>query len=168
MKKHQGQSTGKTWLSLQSIAREYADLSERTLRAYLGHDKHPLPAHMVGGKWLVHRDDFDAWVHTFPRSSVDVDHIVDEVMAEMQCEMKETDPMPVRTEKRGDKFRIVEGPEGKSRIAKDRSGKAFDKGGFATKAAALKRVQGRNLGERRSTGKTDVPPAPKKTKRKAG
>ena len=51
----------KEWLALKTIPKEYVDLSERKLREFLGHPTHPLPARLVGGKWLVARSDLDAW-----------------------------------------------------------------------------------------------------------
>ena len=72
----------KQWLSLQTITREYADLSERKLREFLNHPTHPLPARLVGGKWLIAREDFDAWARSFPRAGEDVDRLVNEVLEE--------------------------------------------------------------------------------------
>jgi hypothetical protein len=74
----------KQWMSLTTIPKEYADLSERKLREFLSHPTHPLPARFVGGKWLIARDDFDAWVRSFPRAGEDVDQIVKEVLDEIQ------------------------------------------------------------------------------------
>jgi hypothetical protein len=73
----------KQWLSLQTIAKEYADLGERTLRQFLSHPTHPLPARLVGGKWLIAREDFDAWARSFPRASEDIDRLVDEVLSDV-------------------------------------------------------------------------------------
>lgn len=58
--------------------------------------------------------------------------------------------MPVKVKKVGDKFRIIEANTGK--IAKDRGGKSFDKGGFKSKATANKHASGRNIGEARQRG----------------
>ena len=58
----------KQWLGLRTVAKEHADLSERTLHAYLSHPTHPLPALRVGGKWLVSREDLDAWLRSFPKA----------------------------------------------------------------------------------------------------
>ena len=74
----------KQWLSLQTITKEYADLSERKLRAFLSHPTHPLPARLVGGKWLVCREDLDQWLRSFPRAGEDIDRLVEEVMREMK------------------------------------------------------------------------------------
>jgi hypothetical protein len=74
----------KSWLSIKSIALEYADLSERKLREFLGHPTHPLPARLVGGKWLIHRHEFDEWLRGFPRAGEDIDALVDEVVRDVQ------------------------------------------------------------------------------------
>lgn len=46
--------------------------------------------------------------------------------------------MPVKTVKRGDKYRVVE--SGTNRIAKNDAGTAIDGGGFKSKSAATKQV----------------------------
>jgi hypothetical protein len=74
----------KEWLGLKAISKEYADLSERTLRKYLGDPVHPLPARVIGGKLLVARSDLDAWLRSFPRDREGVDRLVDEIIAEIQ------------------------------------------------------------------------------------
>jgi excisionase family DNA binding protein len=69
--------------SLRSLA-AYSGLSVRTLRAYLDAPMHPLPHYRVGGKILVRRSEFDAWISTYCRvASVDVDGIVAEFLAEL-------------------------------------------------------------------------------------
>ena len=50
--------------------------------------------------------------------------------------------MPVKTVKRGDKFRVVESATG--RIAKTSAGKARDGGGHADKAKATRQVRAIN------------------------
>jgi hypothetical protein len=74
----------KQWLSLKAAPKEYVDLSERTLRSFLHHPTHPLPARRVSGKWLVSRQDLDTWLKSFPRAGEDADQIVKEVMTELQ------------------------------------------------------------------------------------
>ena len=74
----------KEWLSLRSVSKEYADLSERTLRGFLTHPVHPLPARLVGGKWLICKRDLDDWMQNFPRSGEKLDRLVDEVLIELQ------------------------------------------------------------------------------------
>jgi hypothetical protein len=71
------------WLSIKHAAEEY-DISERKLRAFLGHETHPLPARLVGGKWLVSRSDMDNWLRSFPRAGEDLDQLVDELIEEMR------------------------------------------------------------------------------------
>jgi hypothetical protein len=69
------------YLPLKALA-VYSGLSVRTLREYLTDTMRPLVHFRVGGKILVRRSDFDAWVVQFrvaPRP-VGVDAIVDDVM----------------------------------------------------------------------------------------
>jgi excisionase family DNA binding protein len=70
------------WLGLRELT-EYADVSERTLRAWMHRETNPLPAVQVGSKILVKRAQFDIWLERhriLPISSVDVDSIVAELM----------------------------------------------------------------------------------------
>ena len=55
--------------------------------------------------------------------------------------------MPVKTEKRGDKYRVVEAKTG--RIARNRSGTPVDGGGHASKAQASSQARAVNA----NTGK---------------
>jgi excisionase family DNA binding protein len=59
----------------------YAGLSVRTLRGYLQDPVGPLPHYRVGGRILVRRSDYDAWVRRF-RSNVAAvaDQILNEVL----------------------------------------------------------------------------------------
>jgi excisionase family DNA binding protein len=67
------------YLSLIALA-EYSGLSVRTLRGYLAHPMHPLPHYRPGGKVLVKRSEFDAWMAAFKSTLVStVDGLVDEV-----------------------------------------------------------------------------------------
>lgn len=53
------------YLSLKALA-QYSGLSTRTLRTYI--DRPPaeaLPCYRVGGKLLVRKSDFDAWMKQF-------------------------------------------------------------------------------------------------------
>ena len=62
----------------------YAGMSVRLLRGFLGSSLHPLPHYRVGGKILVRRSEFDTWMVQFRASrAVDVDHIVNEVIADI-------------------------------------------------------------------------------------
>jgi len=66
------------WLGLRKLT-AYADVSERTLRAWMRLADNPLPAVQVGGKILVRRSQFDSWLeqHRIRQlPSVDVDGIV--------------------------------------------------------------------------------------------
>ena len=76
----------KEWMSLKTLTEDYADLSERKLREFLGHPTHPLPARLIGGKWLVARSDVDAWLRGFPKAGEDVDRLVDSIMKGMKSD----------------------------------------------------------------------------------
>jgi len=52
---------GLEWLGLRELT-QYAALSERTLRARIHSPVDPLPAVRMGGKILVNRRAFDAWL----------------------------------------------------------------------------------------------------------
>ena len=70
------------WLSLRGLG-EYAQVSERTLRGWIHSPVDPLPAVRIGGKVLVRRADFDAWLQRHkiePLATDDVDAIVREVV----------------------------------------------------------------------------------------
>lgn len=70
------------YLSLRALA-AYASLSVRTLRALLDHPVHPLPHYRPGGKILVRRGEFDAWMAGFRHVGVlDVEAIVREVLTD--------------------------------------------------------------------------------------
>lgn len=58
--------------------------------------------------------------------------------------------MPVRVMKKGPKYRVVEGPQGK--IAKNKKGASIDDGGHSTRDKAVKQVQAVNLSGRRRKG----------------
>ncbi len=49
------------WLSLRGLA-DYCSLSRRTLQALVNDPQDPLPSYRVGGKILVRRSEFDAWM----------------------------------------------------------------------------------------------------------
>jgi excisionase family DNA binding protein len=68
------------FLSLRALT-TYAGLSVRTLREYLDHPSRPLPHYRVGGKILVRRSEFDAWISAHRRVGVvDVAGIVNDVL----------------------------------------------------------------------------------------
>jgi hypothetical protein len=68
------------WLSLRALA-TYSGLAVRTLRKHLDDPTHPLPHYRVGGKFLVRRGEYDAWVFRYRRvGGRDVDRIVDDAL----------------------------------------------------------------------------------------
>jgi len=71
------------FLSLTALA-GYSGLSVRKLRAYLHDALHPLPHSRVGGKILVRRSEFDAWIATYRQvGDTDIERIVAEVLSEL-------------------------------------------------------------------------------------
>lgn len=72
------------FLSLRALA-SYSGLSVRKLREYLTDPAHPLPCYRVGGKIVVRRSDFDAWMQAYRRTgNVDVEKIVAETLQGLQ------------------------------------------------------------------------------------
>ena len=70
------------WLGIGELTK-YASVSDRTLREWMHRQDDPLPAVRVDGKILVRRSQFDAWLERHriqPRSSVDVDAIVNDLL----------------------------------------------------------------------------------------
>lgn len=65
------------YLSPRALA-AYSSLSQRLLRSFLTAPDHPLPHYRVGGRVLVKRSDFDAWIQVSrePAHSRDADAIV--------------------------------------------------------------------------------------------
>ena len=73
------------YLPLRALAK-YAGLSVRKLREYLADPAHPLPCYRVGGKIVVRRSEFDAWIAKYRDvGRVDVALIVDEVLRDMKA-----------------------------------------------------------------------------------
>jgi hypothetical protein len=73
------------YLSLTGLA-GYSGLSVRKLRTHLADVAHPIPCYRVGGKLLVRRSEFDAWIATYrQRGRVDVNRLVDEVVRELSA-----------------------------------------------------------------------------------
>jgi excisionase family DNA binding protein len=71
------------FLPLRQLA-TYAGLSVRKLRELLDDPTCPLPAYQVGGKILVRRSEFDAWMAAHRRQrGADVDNIVNEVLGDL-------------------------------------------------------------------------------------
>jgi hypothetical protein len=74
------QDNGDAYLPLKVLA-EYAGLSVRTLRSYLAAPSHPLPCFRIGGKIVVKRSEYDAWVDRFRVAATDtVDALVAETL----------------------------------------------------------------------------------------
>jgi len=72
------------YLSLRALA-TYSALSVRKLRDYLNDPLHPLPCYRIGGKVLVRRSDFDAWIERFRSAGrADMAAIVDEVLTDLR------------------------------------------------------------------------------------
>lgn len=80
-----GVLTADALLPLAGLSR-YAGLSVRTLRTYLTDRTRPLPHYRVGGKILVRRSEFDAWVSQFRVrvQPVTIDDLVDDVVGAMR------------------------------------------------------------------------------------
>jgi excisionase family DNA binding protein len=68
------------WLDLKTL-QGYACVSERTLREWIHRSVDPLPAARVGIKILIRRSTFDQWLENHRLKSVDVDSLVDEMVA---------------------------------------------------------------------------------------
>jgi excisionase family DNA binding protein len=72
------------FLSLRALA-SYSGLSVRKLRDYLADPSRPLPCYRVGGKVLIRRSEFDAWMLRFHQEgSTDVDRIVSDVLRDLR------------------------------------------------------------------------------------
>jgi helix-turn-helix protein len=68
------------YMSLKVLA-GYSGLAVRTLRNHLTDLAHPLPCYRVGGKILVRRSEFDAWIAQHRQvGPADVKAIVDDVL----------------------------------------------------------------------------------------
>jgi len=71
------------WLGLCEL-RQYAAVSERTLRAWIHSPVDPLPAAQVRGKILVKRSEFDAWLERHRVKHLDLGGIVDEIVEDVR------------------------------------------------------------------------------------
>ena len=72
------------FLSLKALA-TYTSVSVRKLREYLDDPTHPPPHYRVGGKIVVRRSEFDAWIAAYRRvGQSDVGGIVDSVMRDLR------------------------------------------------------------------------------------
>jgi hypothetical protein len=71
------------FLDLRALS-AYSSLSVRKLRDLLEDPGRPLPCYQVGGKLLVRRSEFDAWVSSHRRRrQADVDGIVSDVLRKL-------------------------------------------------------------------------------------
>lgn len=65
------------YYDIEGLAR-YSGLSVRTIRRYIDDPINPLPTHNLTqagkdrGKTLIHKREFDAWVHRFPAARATV------------------------------------------------------------------------------------------------
>jgi excisionase family DNA binding protein len=67
------------WLDLRRL-REYAAISERTLRAWIHSPVDPLPAVRVGTKILVRKSDFDQWLEKHKVKPLELGAMVEEIV----------------------------------------------------------------------------------------
>jgi excisionase family DNA binding protein len=79
MIRHEHNSAGLEWLDLRRL-RDYAAVSNRTLRAWIHSPVDPLPAVRVGTKILVRRSEFDAWMELHRIKPVDLGGMVEEIV----------------------------------------------------------------------------------------
>ena len=78
MKQARGEGIGTEWLGLRQVT-QYADVSERTVRAWIHASVDALPAVRIGGKLLVRRSELDAWLgrhRVRPLEAINLDAIV--------------------------------------------------------------------------------------------
>lgn len=71
------------WLDLKALT-QYACVSERTLRSWIHRPHDPLPATQVGNKILIRRSAFDGWLETHKVQAVDIEGIVEDLVAEVK------------------------------------------------------------------------------------
>jgi len=72
------------FLSLRTLA-SYSCVSIRKLRQYLHDPVHPLPHYRLGGKIVVRRSEFDAWMAAYRRvGQADVEGIVNSVIRDLR------------------------------------------------------------------------------------
>ena len=71
------------FLNLRALA-AYSGLGVRKLRDYLDDPGHPLPCYRPGGKILVRRSEFDAWMMRYRQvGRADVDRVVSDVLRDL-------------------------------------------------------------------------------------
>lgn len=71
------------WFDLRG-ASHYCSLSVSTLRRFIGHAEHPLPARLVGGKLLIRPTDIDTWILSFDDGHDSINKLVDEVLKDIK------------------------------------------------------------------------------------
>jgi hypothetical protein len=72
------------YLSLKALS-GYSSMSIRKLRDYLEDAANPLPSYRPGGKILVRRSEFDAWIAAYRQHGRrDVGQIVNDVLTSLQ------------------------------------------------------------------------------------
>lgn len=82
---HTQYGTYPEWMDLKTI-RQYACVSERTLRDWIHRPFEPLPAVQVEKKILIRRTELDRWLESHrlqPGSATNINGIVEEVMKGM-------------------------------------------------------------------------------------
>ena len=73
------------YLPLKALVK-YAGLSVRKLREHIADPLHPLPHYRVGGKIVVRRSEFDAWIASYRQiGNPGQDEIVSEIMASLKA-----------------------------------------------------------------------------------
>jgi excisionase family DNA binding protein len=71
------------WLDLRTL-QNYAVISERTIRTWIHSVLNPLPAVQVGGKILIRRRAFDAWLESHRIQNPDVSQTIEKILAELK------------------------------------------------------------------------------------
>ncbi len=73
------------YLSLRALS-TYGGISVRKLRDCLNDAIHPLPCYRLGGKIVVRRSEFDAWITAFRhQGDPDLDTIVSQTLADLRA-----------------------------------------------------------------------------------
>jgi hypothetical protein len=72
------------YFSLKALA-TYSSLSERMLRAFLRDPEQPMPHFRVGGRVLVRRSDFDAWIQVFRHDGSDPEAIAERILTSLDA-----------------------------------------------------------------------------------
>jgi excisionase family DNA binding protein len=84
MNKSDSSSDRSQWLDLRAL-RRYVCVSDRTLREWIHRPVDALPAVRVGTKILVRRSTLDAWLEAHKLEQIDVDIILDEMIASIKA-----------------------------------------------------------------------------------